>query len=639
MAEKFLDLTGLTIYDKKIKDYVDENSMNIVKISISSDMENATIEKTPAFDMYSISRYILYDSNMERIFYPSSTNGNYDEFYAIDLENNKLLIGKITGFPSSSTTGEMKIITTMLSSTLIKINIDSNNNNWSMTSDNFAIFKRFFNFKDNLIILVDDTNSGDYFYRYTDAMDKTNSRFMSFNDNYEVMVQLDSENMWYGNDSGGENGTITYIPIGTKDIYCTCDITNNKLTIENRDSYDFYKRNDLLSHTRLVEMNNGWFLYPIYTGNHYGGFLEDFDGFYYETTNYSNYVFDLELVKKNLLVKDSITSTPTKVAEYFTDGVDTYTTHYTITMKEFSYENEKKIPLTDVFSDEDIAILKAHPESCHIYNGDIETLHPNGENAHNIYFYKSLGNEEMHAIFSASYFASENKILFNSNYFNEIMPSATKNSNGLMSSADKSKLDSVDLYSQLHYMYITNEEYDTNSNGELTYYSGTISKSYYKLFESDLHPATFRLVAYDYEITMYPNDDVNNEFYGFYNYQNEIVISIFRLYRPTSTSDGTVVLVKSINLKGKNFKLKEISITTDEWQNDTTYTDYPYMVAIHNENITKEHTPNVILSLTDSLSGNIAPVAETDDGILMLWSKSAINITIPNIEFTLSETR
>lgn len=66
---------------------------------------------------------------------------------------------------------------------------------------------------------------------------------------------------------------------------------------------------------------------------------------------------------------------------------------------------------------------------------------------------------------------------------------------------------------------------------------------------------------------------------------------------------------------------------------DTTYEEYPYRAAVALEGVLNGMIPEVIFSLTDAISGNFSPVAETYNGGVYLYAADPpeSDITIPTI--------
>lgn len=66
---------------------------------------------------------------------------------------------------------------------------------------------------------------------------------------------------------------------------------------------------------------------------------------------------------------------------------------------------------------------------------------------------------------------------------------------------------------------------------------------------------------------------------------------------------------------------------------DNTYTDYPYRAAITVNGVTTDMIPEIIFDLSDAISGNYSPVAQTYDGGVYIYAASPPdnNLTIPTI--------
>lgn len=66
---------------------------------------------------------------------------------------------------------------------------------------------------------------------------------------------------------------------------------------------------------------------------------------------------------------------------------------------------------------------------------------------------------------------------------------------------------------------------------------------------------------------------------------------------------------------------------------DTTYEDFPYRAAIALTGVTANMTPEVVLGVTEAISGSYAPVSECYDGGVYIYASEAPEaaITIPTI--------
>ena len=78
------------------------------------------------------------------------------------------------------------------------------------------------------------------------------------------------------------------------------------------------------------------------------------------------------------------------------------------------------------------------------------------------------------------------------------------------------------------------------------------------------------------------------------------------------------------------------NVPTTLWVADTTYqsADFHFKADIECEGVTADYMPNVILDVAEAMGGNLAPVAETGDGVVTIYAmeKPASVITIPLIE-------
>lgn len=76
------------------------------------------------------------------------------------------------------------------------------------------------------------------------------------------------------------------------------------------------------------------------------------------------------------------------------------------------------------------------------------------------------------------------------------------------------------------------------------------------------------------------------------------------------------------------------TVTTTLFLSNSTYPDYPYRAAVILSGVTENYIPYVTFNVTDATSGNFAPVAESDEGHVYIYSKEvpAADITIPVIQ-------
>ena len=71
--------------------------------------------------------------------------------------------------------------------------------------------------------------------------------------------------------------------------------------------------------------------------------------------------------------------------------------------------------------------------------------------------------------------------------------------------------------------------------------------------------------------------------------------------------------------------------TVSTWESDETYADFPYRASVALTGVTANSFAQVVFSVADAMSGNYAPVAETYNGGIYLYSKVDDTVTIPTI--------
>lgn len=96
------------------------------------------------------------------------------------------------------------------------------------------------------------------------------------------------------------------------------------------------------------------------------------------------------------------------------------------------------------------------------------------------------------------------------------------------------------------------------------------------------------------------------------------------------TADGSLILPIFLIVE------TDVSVSTSAWASDTTYADYPFKATIPITGCTVNHIPDVMLSLEDATSGNIAPVADSYAGGIYIYAKEkpTAEMTIPTILLT-----
>jgi len=86
-----------------------------------------------------------------------------------------------------------------------------------------------------------------------------------------------------------------------------------------------------------------------------------------------------------------------------------------------------------------------------------------------------------------------------------------------------------------------------------------------------------------------------------------------------------------VDISGKQNKAVIATTLAPVWVSDTTYTGYAYKGTLTVDGMTANHVPAVCFTCTDSASGNYAPIAESDDGKVYIWSKTNDPTTIATV--------
>lgn len=73
------------------------------------------------------------------------------------------------------------------------------------------------------------------------------------------------------------------------------------------------------------------------------------------------------------------------------------------------------------------------------------------------------------------------------------------------------------------------------------------------------------------------------------------------------------------------------NVSVSNWAANTTYKDYGYRASVAISGVTTAHVPDVTFGLTEALSGKYAPISETYNGGVYLYSKTNTAITVANI--------
>lgn len=83
----------------------------------------------------------------------------------------------------------------------------------------------------------------------------------------------------------------------------------------------------------------------------------------------------------------------------------------------------------------------------------------------------------------------------------------------------------------------------------------------------------------------------------------------------------------------KKLQFRNVSVSKASFVADATYQDFPYRAGVALSGVIESMIPEVVLSVDDALSGNYAPVAESYNGGVYLYTGSPpdADITIPTI--------
>lgn len=96
--------------------------------------------------------------------------------------------------------------------------------------------------------------------------------------------------------------------------------------------------------------------------------------------------------------------------------------------------------------------------------------------------------------------------------------------------------------------------------------------------------------------------------------------------------DGSVTTDKLAN-DAIGLRFVDVVVQPATFVEDSTYDDFPLRATVALEGVLENMTPEVVLGVSESMSGNFAPVAETYTGGIYLYAASApeAQITIPTI--------
>ena len=89
----------------------------------------------------------------------------------------------------------------------------------------------------------------------------------------------------------------------------------------------------------------------------------------------------------------------------------------------------------------------------------------------------------------------------------------------------------------------------------------------------------------------------------------------------------------SIADAAKIYKYENVVVPVSAFVADDTYADYPFKADVDVPDATVDLVPTVVFSLDDAQSGNFAPIAESGDEYVRIWTKEKPedDVTIPTI--------
>lgn len=132
-------------------------------------------------------------------------------------------------------------------------------------------------------------------------------------------------------------------------------------------------------------------------------------------------------------------------------------------------------------------------------------------------------------------------------------------------------------------------------------------------------------VAYKTEIPTKVSELENNS--------NYLVTESDPVFTASAASGITSENISDWNNK-QNKNLYFNNLTASSWIEDTTYADYPYRCDLTCSGVTGSDYAEVTYNVAEAISGDYAPICETDIGIVKIWSKKNDSIVIPTIIIT-----
>ena len=101
----------------------------------------------------------------------------------------------------------------------------------------------------------------------------------------------------------------------------------------------------------------------------------------------------------------------------------------------------------------------------------------------------------------------------------------------------------------------------------------------------------------------------------------------------TSNLGDKVVTAAKLAADAVKLTFTNVTMNVSTFQRTSTYADFPYRGVVALTGVTAAMIPEVFLGVTDAVSGNFAPVAESVDGGICLYAAEipSANVTIPTI--------
>ena len=98
-----------------------------------------------------------------------------------------------------------------------------------------------------------------------------------------------------------------------------------------------------------------------------------------------------------------------------------------------------------------------------------------------------------------------------------------------------------------------------------------------------------------------------------------------------ANNNASAITSLTRNKQDNILEFSNVEILSTAWASDATYADFPYRATVALANVSSMMTPILTLSLADAQSGNYAPIVQTIDGGIYIWSKTNTSTTIQSI--------